>query len=274
MLPIVKLRKIEETNKVTKRLLDVYVEESITTYTPGSKENILHYLRTLSNDLEEGEIERLGLTESTLQACIYDTLGAGYETVSATLQWTFLYLVNFADLQKEIQDEIDDVVGRDGLPSLADLEKLPLIEAFVVEVFWHVSVVPLAPPHKTIQDTVLGAGYDYFIPKDTVVFINLYSIHRDSKQWTDPEEFDPKKFLLEGGEGVDKQKVSSVMHFGGGIRRCVGINVAPIILLLFLSHLLHQCSLKRVDGHRLSTAGTTTFVTFKPLDYQVKIQRR
>jgi len=48
----------------------------------------------------------------------------------------------FPDVQKKAQAEIDAVIGPDRLPSFADRDNLPYIEALVNEVFRWNAVVP------------------------------------------------------------------------------------------------------------------------------------
>lgn len=269
-----KMRNIESTSRHSKDLVDVYVDESWQNYQKDSKQSILHNLISISKDIDIEKRETLKLTNQMTKAAVYDLFGAGYETVSTTLMWTFLYLVKFPDIQRQVQDEIDNVVGRDRLPTLADRDKLPLTEAFIAEVFRHVSVVPLVVPHTTTQDTILGGGYEYCIPKDTIVFMSLYSIHKDPNQWVDPETFNPTRFLAEDGPGLDKKKVDSVMPLGAGCRRCVGVNIAPIQLFLYTSICLHQCSFKSSRGQPLSLDGITTPITVQPQNYAIKMERR
>ena len=38
----------------------------------------------------------------------------------------------------------------------------------------------------------------FLIPKDTHVLPNLYAIHMDPNLWTDPDSFDPTRFLRNG----------------------------------------------------------------------------
>jgi cytochrome P450 len=49
-----------------------------------------------------------------------DIFAAGAETTSTTLRWFMLYMIEYPEVQKKIQDEIDAVVGRDRLPSWED----------------------------------------------------------------------------------------------------------------------------------------------------------
>jgi hypothetical protein len=60
------------------------------------------------------------------------------QTVSA-IHSLFLAMTLFPDVQKKAQAEIDVVVGHDRLPSFADRDSLPYIEALVTEVMrWNV----------------------------------------------------------------------------------------------------------------------------------------
>lgn len=59
-------------------------------------------------------------SESQLLAICVDLFIAGSETTSNTLSFCFLYLILFPDVQKKAQEELDKVVGRERLPTLAD----------------------------------------------------------------------------------------------------------------------------------------------------------
>ncbi|PIK37426.1 putative cytochrome P450 1A1-like [Apostichopus japonicus] len=178
------------------------------------------------------------------------------------------------DLQKRMQEEMDDVIGRDRLPSLADRGRLPLTEAFLAEVSRHSSVVPTTLPHSTIRDTILEGGYNLYIPKDTVVFVNLYSIHCDPEEWNEPGKFDPKRFLSQDGQKLDNDKVDSLMRFGVGRRRCIGSEVAQMELFLYFSVILHQCSLRSTEGQKLTLKGEGSLLVVRPPKYDMEMVLR
>lgn len=100
----------------------------------------------------------------------------------------------YPDVQRRAQQEIDSVIGRDRLPSLADRENLPYVEAVVNEVLRINPVAPLGRtlnelyvsssslaytlclsgvPHRAKQDDVYNG---YFIPEGTVVIANIWSV--------------------------------------------------------------------------------------------------
>lgn len=55
-------------------------------------------------------------------------------------------MAEYPDIQKKIHDEIDSVVGRDGIIYFDDKAKFPYTMATIFEVLRHVSIAPLSPP--------------------------------------------------------------------------------------------------------------------------------
>ena len=77
----------------------------------------------------------------------------------------------FPEAQKKAQAELDVVVGFHRLPDYSDESALPYVCALVKECLrWH-AVLPLAVPHKLIEDDNYRG---YHIPKGTVVIPNVW----------------------------------------------------------------------------------------------------
>ena len=176
------------------------------------------------------------LTDEHLMLTILDVFLAGLDGISATMRWFIAYLVNYPQVQEKLHQEIDDVIGRDRLPSLDDKDKLPYLKATFFETLRHSSVAPMLNPHKAIVDTTLQ-GYN--IPKDTTVMFNVWAIHNDPTTWENPAEFQPLRFLDSSGEFVCP-KDGSFLPFGSGPRVCIGETLVKTTLVLFLSQLIHQ----------------------------------
>lgn len=133
---------------------------------------------------------------------------------------------------------MDEFVGRDRLPCIEDQPNLPYVMAFIYELMRFSSFVPVTIPHATTKHTTLMG---FYIPKDTVVFVNQWSVNHDSLKWSNPEVFDPNRFLDDKGF-LNKDAVSKVMIFSVGKRRCIGEELSKIQLFLFASILVHQCA--------------------------------
>ncbi|KAL0964265.1 hypothetical protein UPYG_G00321500 [Umbra pygmaea] len=165
-----------------------------------------------------------------------DIFGASQDTLSTALQWIILILVRFPNIQLRLQEEVDKVVNRRRLPTIEDQSNLPYVTAFIYEVLRFTSFVPLTIPHSTITDTTIMG---YTIPKDTVIFINQWSSNHDPNHWTQPEIFDPLRFLDQRGL-LNKDLASSVLMFSLGKRRCIGEELSKMQMFLFTSLLVHQ----------------------------------
>lgn len=79
---------------------------------------------------------------------------AAIDTSISTTLWFIMALVCWPDVQKKLQDEVDRVVGRDRMPTHADLDRLPYTRAFTREVMRWKEVNPFPLAHGTTQDDV------------------------------------------------------------------------------------------------------------------------
>ncbi|XP_069625113.1 cytochrome P450 1B1 [Ranitomeya imitator] len=188
------------------------------------------------------------LEKEHIPATVCDIFGASQDTLSTALQWLMFFLVRYPEIQKKMQYEVDKVIGRDRLPCVDDQATLPYIMAFLYELMRFSSFVPVTIPHATTRDTNL-MGYN--IPQNTVVFVNQWSVNHDSLKWSNPEEFDPSRFLDDTGF-LNKDMVSNVMIFSVGKRRCIGEELSKLQLFLFASILAHQCTFTANPGEILN----------------------
>ncbi|XP_026164215.1 cytochrome P450 1C1 [Mastacembelus armatus] len=210
-----------------------------------------------------------GLTKEFVESTVTDLIGAGQDTMSTFMQWTILLLVKYPDMQAKLQELIDKVVGRDRLPSVEDRRNLPYLDAFIYETMRFTSFVPVTIPHSTTADVTIEGLH---IPKDTVVFINQWSVNHDPLKWKDPHIFDPTRFLDENG-GLNKDITNSVMIFSTGKRRCIGNQIAKIQVFLFTAVLLHQCSFESNPSEPV-TLDCSYGLTLRPLRFSVSAKLR
>ncbi len=77
------------------------------------------------------------------------------------------------EVQRKARVELDAVVGPTRLPTVADRENLPYIEAIIKETLrWH-NPAPILIPHVNTADD----NYDgFFIPANSVVVVNAWSV--------------------------------------------------------------------------------------------------
>lgn len=87
-------------------------------------------------------------TEEQLVQVIIDLFSAGMETIKTTLQWINVFMLRNPKEMRRVQDELDQVVGRHRLPTIEDLQYLPITESTILESMRRSSIVPLATTHS------------------------------------------------------------------------------------------------------------------------------
>ena len=168
-----------------------------------------------------------------LRNVLADLLRAGTDSTSVTISWSFLYMTNYPDVQKKVQDELDSVIGRGRLPEWSDRGNLPYTQATLLEVQRRANIVPNGVPRRARKDCHLGG---FFIPADTIVFAELGSVMLSPKLFPEPKKFKPERFLVDG----KFQASPYVIPFGSGKRRCIGETMSIVELFRFFTGILHQ----------------------------------
>ncbi|XP_033639373.1 cytochrome P450 2J6-like [Asterias rubens] len=236
-LPLPNIREMFHISDIIESFLMGIINQHKETYDPKAKRDFIDaYLGEIARRQQESpsdDATSASFTEKYLYHILNDLIFAGTETMSSTLRWALLYMIVFPDVQEKIQAELDSVLEKDQLPSIEDRQNLPYTEATLMEVQRMANITALPYPHKTTEDTEL-CGFS--IPKDTPIYINLYSVHIDPTQWVEPEKFRPERFLGENGK---VQNRPALMPFSAGRRACPGENLAKMELFLFFSSMLH-----------------------------------
>uniref|UniRef100_A0A8D3CZS5 Cytochrome P450, family 1, subfamily B, polypeptide 1 n=1 Tax=Scophthalmus maximus TaxID=52904 RepID=A0A8D3CZS5_SCOMX len=234
------------------------------------RDKVLEHRKTIESSTVR-DMTDTGLTggEDFVTPAVADIFGASQDTLSTALQWIILILVKYPEMQVRLQQEVDKLVGRSRLPSIEDQPQLPFIMAFVYEVMRFTSFVPLTIPHSSTKDTsIMG----YPIPKNTVIFVNQWSINHDPAIWSHPETFDPQRFLDQNG-ALNKDLTSSVLIFSLGKRRCIGEELSKVQLFLFTALIAHQCHIT-TDPARPPILDYNYGLTLKPHAFSIAVSLR
>ncbi|XP_069701144.1 methyl farnesoate epoxidase-like isoform X2 [Periplaneta americana] len=240
-------------------------------------EHFKRYDPNVTNDLVDAYLHEMearkhlrtsNFTHDQLMQICMDFFIAGAIPIGATLDFLVLMMLLHPDVQRKAQKEIDAVVGCDRLPQLADRNKLPYVEAVLMEVQRMYVVTPVTGPRRVTKDTML---HGYNIPKDTTVLISLWSVHRDQKHWGDPDVFRPERFIDKNGELI---KDDWLLNFGVGKRRCLGEALGRGCVFLFSAGILQRYEILRVPGKELPSALPIPGITMSPPSYDVLLRPR
>ncbi|KAH8093927.1 cytochrome P450 [Cristinia sonorae] len=185
----------------------------------------------------------------------------GSDTTSVFMETFISLMVQYPEVQKRAQEEIDAVVGNSRSPIYADFESLPYLQAVIKEVHRFHPTAPVTIPHVATADERVG---DYTIPKDSLILVNMWAIYRDEESFDHPETFDPDRFLKsEFGtkEGADDTGRRHDIVFGCGRRICPGMELALNSLKINTMNLLWA-----FDMHPPIDPNTGERAPFRPTD--------
>ncbi|KAJ5648513.1 hypothetical protein N7490_004885 [Penicillium lividum] len=226
-----------------------------------------HESSFVSELLSQGEDEDI---TKWAAAALY---GGGADTTVSALEGFFLAMILFPDIQRKAQEEIDRVFGEPTLPTVADRERLPYIDAVVKETLrWHV-VAPLGVPHRTDEDDIIDG---FMIPKNALLLPNIWSFNHDPEVYPEPSEFRPERYLAE--EGRDTEPDPHDTSFGYGRRLCPGRIVADTSLFLTIANTLATFQITKEigqDGQEIEPpVDFTPGIISHPVPYKCKFSPR
>ncbi|XP_046381805.2 cytochrome P450 1A2-like [Haliotis rufescens] len=227
-------------------------------------------MRDITDRLISVSEEDSRLSKERILSTLNDVFGAGFETTASTTRWMLLLMAANPNVQRRVQEELDDVVGSGRRPSILDRGQLVYTATVLHEINRFVALAPLSLPHLTITDTNLGG---YSINKNTVIFINLYSMSHDPEVWGDPHVFRPERFLDASGE-INKSLLEEFLPFSTGGRKCLGESLARNEIFLFFTGILQKCSILQPPEVKEYSMDGNSGLTRQCLPYQVQVKLR
>jgi cytochrome P450 len=184
---------------------------------------------------------------------------AGHDTTALTLTYTYYLLSEHPEVRDRVHAEID---GIDGRPTAADVRGLEYVDRVLSE------AMRLYPPVYTLfrepKTDVRIAGYR--IPKDAIVMIPQWGIHRSDRWYDDPLTFDPDRWAPE--RRADRPRFS-YFPFGGGPRHCIGKQLSLLEAKLILATVGREYTLS-YEGPDLDLRGSLTMHPDHPMPMRVE----
>ena len=199
---------------------------------------------------ESGE-ERM--TDQQLRDEVMTLFLAGHETIATAMSWTWKLLSEHPEAATRLREEARSVLGGSA-PTFESLAKLEYTGRVVDE------AMRLYPPvwifeRAAIDDDEIAG---FHIPKQTIVGVCTWALHRHPALWNDPQRFDPDRFLPENS--ADRHKYA-YLPFGAGPRICIGNNFALMEAKVLLATMAQRYAIDVPDSHAI---GYDPGVTLRP----------
>ncbi|CAI6332173.1 unnamed protein product [Periconia digitata] len=223
--------------------------------------------------IQEGEKEGDGrIDDMDVRIEASNIIIAGTDTTGVTLTYLTWAVLQRPALQKVLEEEVatlpEDFKEK-------DVTELPLLNAIIEETHRLYGAAPSSLPRVVPKGgSQLGA---YFIPAETTVCTQAYTIHRDPNIWTNPLTFNPYRWLP-GEDGSPAEALSAdakiAFHpFGVGQRSCVGIHLARMEMRYAVAFMFRECKgLKLAPSTTPETMEFENFFLITPKGHRCDVQ--
>ncbi len=193
-------------------------------------------LRLLMEARDEETGARMG--ERELLDQMMTLLVAGHETTAMVLSWAIHLLGQDPEATARLRAEADAVLG-DDVPTAAEVARLAFALNVVKESMRLYPPV-WALPRQAVEADEIGG---YRVPRQTMVTMSPWILHRHPEFWDAPERFDPDRFLP---ERAAERPRHAYFPFGAGGRSCVGEDFALLEATLVLAMTLQRFDVRPV----------------------------
>ncbi len=194
------------------------------------------------------------LTVIEIAEQMVNLLSLGRKELTSALTSFLILTSEHLDVLKLLQIEQEKLDSLEPL-SLAKLKKMVYLEQVIKE------VLRLAPPVSGgLREVIQDCSFQGFrIPKGWDIVYRISSVLQDPEIYEQPERFNPERFNPANAE--DKKKPLCYIPFGGGARECIGKEFAYLVIKIFISTLLDNCSWKFKENQDLTI---NTFPVARP----------
>ena len=176
-------------------------------------------------------------------------INAGSDTVASSLRAIFYYLLRHPSTLAKLANELSSARASDRLslpiPTWSETQHLPYLSAVIKEGLRMHPALGL-PMERVVPASGLQLD-NTFIPPGTIVGINPWILHRDTRIFgSDAEEWNPDRWLQGGTEHV-KRMDQHILTFGAGKRTCLGKNIAMLEIHKLVPALLMRYDIRLAE---------------------------
>ncbi|XP_076675145.1 cytochrome P450 family protein sad isoform X4 [Andrena cerasifolii] len=182
-----------------------------------------------------------GIREDDAIPIVTDFILAAGDTTATTLQWILLLMSKHPERQEMLLDHLKDLPQK-------EIFRNPLLKGMIKE---SLRLYPIAPfiSRYLPEDSVIG---NYFVPKEQLLVLSIYSSGRDSANFSQPNEFLPERWIrTEKGTYRGVLNPHASLPFALGARSCIGRKLAEIQISLALAELVKSFKIECVNRDRV-----------------------
>lgn len=198
----------------------------------------------------------------------------GFETSSSTTFFCLYELAKNPEIQKKVQEEIDQVLKKHDGITYDSLAEMKYLECCIDETLRKYPIASVLMRQCTKDYKISNS--DMVIPEGTSIFIPILGHHRDPEIFENPMQFKPERFL-NSSTGGGQSKGLFYLPFGDGPRNCIGMRMGKINTKVGLATVLSKFNLGFVDKKIAETEidfHPKQFILTPAKDFKFKIALR
>ncbi|KAK4646105.1 hypothetical protein QC761_207400 [Podospora bellae-mahoneyi] len=186
-----------------------------------------------------------GLSDTDIVTDAGALLLAGSDPTAISLTFLLWCVLSRPEVQREVEAEVAGM----GSGEITDevCEGLPVLNAVIDESLRLYGAAPGSMPRSVPKGGATLGGY--YVPDDTVVVTQNWSLHRDPVAWENPDVFDHTRWLP--GKQLSERAKMSFNPFGYGARQCLGVHLGRIEMRLAAAMFFRECA-----GAKLAASAT------------------
>nr|DAA64952.1 TPA_inf: cytochrome P450 family 71 subfamily CR polypeptide 9 [Aethionema arabicum] len=169
-----------------------------------------------------------------VKAIMQGTFVAAVESVALELEWLLSELIKHPKVLTKAQEEIQRVIKTKSKITNNEIDQMHYLKCIIKE------TMRLHPPGIVPRETTTNwlklDGFD--IPPKTKVLVNLFAVQSDPKDWENPLEFIPERFLDKNTDFMGNHL--GFVPFGFGRRNCPGMAYGNAMIEEIFANLLYR----------------------------------
>jgi len=218
----------------------------------GDKDEPMDLLSILLRAQRHGE-----QTDDDIRDEMMTMLLAGHDTTALTLTYAFYLLSQHPEAEKQLQAELDEVLGGDR-PTATDSRQLSYTTNVLNE------AMRLYPPVYTLfREAAVGVELGgYRLPAGSGLMLPQWVVHRSGRWYENPKTFDPDRW--QSDRSVDRPRFA-FFPFGGGPRHCIGKQFSMLEATLILATVAQEYIMEYLGPDNFSLRGSLTMHPEEPV---------
>ncbi|RPJ70575.1 MAG: cytochrome P450 [Alphaproteobacteria bacterium] len=164
---------------------------------------------------------------------------AGHETSATSLVWALYYIHNSPYIKNRLSEELNIFSPSTEPEFLDNILKNEFLDAIISETFRIRPPVPFVTRKVANRSFKLG---DQVLKENEELGVCVALLHREASLWSNPDEFKPERFLNH------KYSPHEYAPFGGGIRKCIGAELASMELKILIGNFLKNYDATLIEG--------------------------